>query len=208
MIHASDSLLREIECSCTSEESQILPAVFRMNIHKNAGISQVLFVIPVMVRQHSHVHQKFSLALRRAPNHNPITPVLLLDQSSENPVTSVPVVGDPSYSEGQPECPPWVQYSPEIDASKFTLHILSDTPGVIQRLEYILLMDCNCSRCLHLNQWSSAFTASIDLVTQTWRFLYLQLADPCSSISGTDSRLWVQATWRRYVMQHDALPKH
>ena len=39
------------------------------------------------------------------------------------------VVGAPSYSEGQQECPPRVWYSPEIDASKFTLHILSDTPG-------------------------------------------------------------------------------
>jgi len=39
------------------------------------------------------------------------------------------VAGAPSYSEGWQECPPRVWYSPEIDASKFTLHILSDTPG-------------------------------------------------------------------------------
>jgi hypothetical protein len=39
------------------------------------------------------------------------------------------VAGAPSYSEGQQECPPNVRYSPEIDASKFTLHMLSDTPG-------------------------------------------------------------------------------
>jgi len=42
------------------------------------------------------------------------------------------VVGAPSHSEGRQECPPRVSYSPEIDASKFTLHILSDTPGGFQ----------------------------------------------------------------------------
>jgi hypothetical protein len=50
------------------------------------------------------------------------------------------VTGAPSYSEGRQECPPRVLYSPEIDASKFTLHILSDTPGGFQCLKYILLM--------------------------------------------------------------------
>jgi len=54
--------------------------------------------------------------------------------------TPVPVIRDPSYSEGRPECPPRVWYSPEIDASKFILHILTDTPGVFQWLKYILLM--------------------------------------------------------------------
>jgi len=46
----------------------------------------------------------------------------------------------PSYSEGRKECPPRVWYSPDIDASKFTLHILSDTPGGFQWPKYILLM--------------------------------------------------------------------
>ena len=50
------------------------------------------------------------------------------------------VAGAPSYSEGRQECPPRVWYSPEIDASKFTLHILSNTPGGFQWLKYILLM--------------------------------------------------------------------
>jgi len=50
------------------------------------------------------------------------------------------VAGNPSYSEGRQECPPRVWYSPEIDASKFILHILSDTPGAFQWLKYILLM--------------------------------------------------------------------
>jgi hypothetical protein len=47
---------------------------------------------------------------------------------------------DPSNSEGRPECPPTFCYSLEIDSSKFSLHILSDTPGGSQRLKYILLM--------------------------------------------------------------------
>jgi len=50
------------------------------------------------------------------------------------------VVGGPRYSEGCQESPPRVWYSPEIDASKFTLHILSDTSGGFQWLKYILLM--------------------------------------------------------------------
>jgi hypothetical protein len=56
-----------------------------------------------------------STVIRGAPSHVAGTPRL--------------VVGAPSYSEGRQECPPNVSYSPEIDASKFTLHILSDTPG-------------------------------------------------------------------------------
>jgi len=51
------------------------------------------------------------------------------------------VAGAPSYSEGRQECLPMVWYSPEIDASKFTLHILPDTPGGFQWLKYILLMN-------------------------------------------------------------------
>jgi len=56
---------------------------------------------------------------------------------------SVPVIRDPSYSEGQQECPPRVWDSSEIDTSKFALHILSDTPGGFQWLKYILLMCFN-----------------------------------------------------------------
>jgi len=57
------------------------------------------------------------------------------------------VIGDPRFLtsapsnvEGRQDCPPRVWYSPEIDASKFTLHILSDTPGGFQWLKYIVLM--------------------------------------------------------------------
>jgi len=58
------------------------------------------------------------------------------------------VVGAPTYSEGRQQCPPRVWYSPEIDASKFTLHILSDPPGGFQWLKYISLMLCNMTRHL------------------------------------------------------------
>jgi len=56
--------------------------------------------------------------------------------------------------------------------------------------------NCNRRRCPHLDRWSPAVAASIDLVTPTWRVLCLQRADSWSSTCGTDGRLWVQATWR------------
>jgi hypothetical protein len=52
----------------------------------------------------------------------------------------VPVIRDPSYSNCRPECPPRVWFSPEIEASKFTLRLLSDTPGSFQWLKCIFLM--------------------------------------------------------------------
>jgi len=52
--------------------------------------------------------------------------------------TCVPVIRDFGYPQGQPDCPSRVWYSSEIDASKFTLHILSDTPGGSQWLKSIL----------------------------------------------------------------------
>jgi len=52
--------------------------------------------------------------------------------------TPVPVIRDLSYSDGRPECPPSVWYSPDIDASMFTLHIISDTPGGFLWLKSIL----------------------------------------------------------------------
>jgi len=52
------------------------------------------------------------------------------------------VISDPRYSEGRQDGPPMVWNSPEIDSSKFTLHILSDTSRGSQWLKYILLMIC------------------------------------------------------------------
>jgi hypothetical protein len=57
---------------------------------------------------------------------------------------AVTVIRDPSYSEAWQECPPKVSYSPEIDTSKSSLHILLDSPGVYQWLKYILLMYYIC----------------------------------------------------------------
>jgi len=52
----------------------------------------------------------------------------------------IPVIRVPRYSEGQPECPLRVWFSSEFDPSKFTLRLLSHTPGGSQWLKYILLM--------------------------------------------------------------------
>jgi len=53
---------------------------------------------------------------------------------------SIPVIRDPSSSKCRPECTPRVWISPEIEASTFTLCILSQTPGRSQWQKYILLM--------------------------------------------------------------------
>jgi len=71
-------------------------------------------------------HQGLSLA-------HPGAPRLLVG-------TPRPVASAPRYSDSRQECPPRVWYSPEIYASKFTLHIFSDTPGAFHWLKYILLM--------------------------------------------------------------------
>jgi len=84
--------------------------------------------------------QELSLAL---PCLSPALPGLSLAfPGAPRLVVSAPwfVAGAPSSSEGRQECPPRVGYSPEIDASMFTLHILPDTPGGFQWLKYILLM--------------------------------------------------------------------
>jgi hypothetical protein len=91
------------------------------------------------------------------------------------------VTGAPSYSEGRQECPPTIWYSPEIDASKFTLHILSDTPGGFQWLKYILLMHrfprtaskwCICK----FSQWAGPGAPPIMLdyhLRPDWVYVYI-----------------------------------
>jgi len=54
--------------------------------------------------------------------------------------TPWPVFRDRSCTGGRPECPPTVWYSAENDTSKFTLHILSGTPGGSRWLKCVLLM--------------------------------------------------------------------
>ena len=55
-------------------------------------------------------------------------------------ITPVPVIRDQGYSEGHPEWPSRVWFSPAIHASMFTLCLLSLSPGGSQRPPYILLM--------------------------------------------------------------------
>jgi hypothetical protein len=102
--------------------------------------------------------------------------VVLLDMSPALPALSPavpgaprPVVGAPCISEGRQECPPRVWYYPEIDASKFTLNILSDTPGGFQWLKYILRME-SWSRVLMVRSLpaSSAAWPPIETKSQFW----------------------------------------
>jgi len=88
----------------------------------------------------SSVLPALSSALPGAPKVLSGTPRCSQTYHNHSHGTPVPVIKDPSYSEGQPECPPRVWYSPEFDAPKFTHHILSVTPGGFQWLKYILLM--------------------------------------------------------------------
>jgi hypothetical protein len=79
------------------------------------------------------------LWLEVLPDLSPVLPGL----SPELPGAPRLIVGAPSDSKSRQKWPPRVWYSPEIDASKFTLHIISDTPGGFQCLKYILLMYLN-----------------------------------------------------------------
>jgi hypothetical protein len=87
---------------------QISPAVLRVNIPKNPASLRVSLGFPHWLGDSPRCSQTSHNRSHGAP---------------------VPVIRDPSYSDGRPECPPRVWFSPEIDASKFTLRLLSDTPG-------------------------------------------------------------------------------
>ena len=111
-----------------------------------------------------------SAALPGAPNV--LSSALRCSQTYHNHShgTPVPVIRYLSYSEGRPQCPPIVWYSPEIDVSKFTLHILSDTSGGFQRLKYILLM-------LHFWYTSPDCVVSVRLLSSgTYISLYYSIA--------------------------------
>jgi len=107
-------------CLCTFGEFQIKSAVLQMNIHKN----------PPSLR----VSLGFLYWLGGSPRCSQIS-------HNRSHGAPVPVIGDPSSSNGRPECPPRVWFSPEIDISKFTLRLLSDTPGGSQSPKYISLME-------------------------------------------------------------------
>ena len=98
---------------------QLSPAVLRLNIAMNPATLRVSLGFPHWLGDSPRCSQTSHNRSHGAP---------------------VPVLRDPSYSDGRPQCPPRVWFSPEIDASKFTLRLLSDTPGGSQWLKYILLM--------------------------------------------------------------------
>jgi len=106
-------------CSCTFRESQTMPAVLRMNIPKNLASLSVSLRFPHWLGDSPRCFQ--------------------LSDNCANGVL-IPVIRDPSYSDGRLESPSRVWFSSEIDASKFTLHLLSDTTGSSQWLKYILLI--------------------------------------------------------------------
>jgi len=67
------------------------------------------------------------------PGFSPVLP------GSPSIVTGTPrlVAGAPSHSEGRQGCSSRIWYCPEIDAWKFTLHILWDTTGGLEWLKFI-----------------------------------------------------------------------
>ena len=87
---------------------QISPAVLQVNIPKNPASLRVSLGFPHWLGDSPRCSQTSHNRSHGAP---------------------IPVIRDPSYSDGRPECPPRVWFSPEIDASKFTLRLLLDTPG-------------------------------------------------------------------------------
>jgi len=99
-----------------------------------------------------------SQVLPGAPKVLPSSPRCSLTYYNHSHGTPVPVSRHPIYSDGPPECPPRVWYSPEIDAFKFTLHILSDTSGGYQSLQYILLMESTMAK---IGIFTDAYICSI-----------------------------------------------
>ena len=128
---------------CVLKEDVVLPRLF----YCDSRCSQTCRQRFQVCRRRSQVLPDLSYALPGLSPTLPGAPKVLsgaprCSQTYHNHShgTPVAVIRDPSYSEGRPECPPRVWYSPEIDASKFTLHILSDTPGVFRWRRYILLI--------------------------------------------------------------------
>jgi hypothetical protein len=81
--------------------------------------------------------------------------------------TPVPVIRDPSYSDGLPECPPSVLYSPEIDTSKLTILILSETAVGFQWLKDIVVMNDGLQGALSNEKASSRRILHISM---DWKF--------------------------------------
>jgi len=104
------------------------------------GTPRLVIGAPRLVIWCSRACRRHSQVLPGAPGILSGTPTCSQTYQNHSHGTLVPVIRDHSYSVCQPDCPLRVWDSPEIDASKFTLHILPDTPGGFQWLKYILLM--------------------------------------------------------------------
>jgi hypothetical protein len=92
------------------------------------------------------------------------------------PHASRSVVGALCYSECWQECPPRVWYSPEIDTSKVTLYILSDTSGGFQRVKYILQINYWCLHVGYFQNWAVTVLLSI-LPIKTANMLIMHNSD-------------------------------
>jgi len=134
---------------------QISPAVLRVNIPKNVAYLRVSLGFPHWLGESSRCSQTSHNCSHGAP---------------------VPVIRDPNYSDGRPEFPPRVRFSPEIDTSKFTLRLFSHTPGGSQWLKYILLM--YCSQNLHQSRHKKSLVLGANLQTlHRLSSMVLQLAE-------------------------------
>ena len=108
----------------------------------------------------------FTPALLGAPRHVFGTPRWSQTHHHHSHGTPIPDISNSSYSKGRLECPPMVWHSPEIDASKFTLLILWDTPGGSQGLNYILLIEGS-----KLAQRHSSNLLNLRFVVPAWKLL-------------------------------------
>jgi hypothetical protein len=168
------------DCSCTSGDFQITPAVLRMNIHKNPASLRLSLGFPHWLGDSPRCSQTYHKISHGAPG---------------------PVIRDPSYSKGRSECPPRVRYSPEIDASMFTLHIVSDTPGGSQRRKFNLLM-WGWFRIASLSQLHNAFphcwSVFLLLRVRNWAFWgFLLGSEVCNRANASDwwySDYWEEAS--------------
>jgi len=115
--------------------------------------------------QRSQMLPGLSMALPCAPNILSSTPRCSQIYHNHSPGSPVPVIRDLMYTGGRQECPPRVWYSPGIDALKFTLHILSDTPAVFQWLIYILLILQTQKVAEYTARWTLAIGGGIHRIS-------------------------------------------
>jgi len=168
--------------------------VFLRLLYSNSRCSQTCHRRSQACRQLSQDCRRRSQVLPCAPKVLSRAPRCSQTYHNHCHGTPGPVIRDPSYPEGRLECPPRVWYSPEIDASKFSLHILSDTPGGLEWLQYILLMErttdvriwhhVSCGACaavsaaLEVSHWSAQRS-------QLLQYLTILLVNSCSILNAS-----------------------